>query len=75
MKKKNVLSEFWKNAMLNGVFKAVVNIGDRTVGYVVKHPVKKENVKAAGNRATNNHRKKSSKARRLMAKESRKINR
>ena len=66
---------FMVDLLSKGKFKMAAWIKGREVGYVKVHPIKKENTKPAGNRATNNHMKKSSKAKRLMAKQSKKINR
>ena len=75
-KKVTVIGKFWQGLILNKNIKAAVKFKERTIGYLIKHPLKKiEPHKSVIGSKTTNHAKKSSKSRRLMAKASRKINR
>jgi len=70
------IAQFWTDLLAGKKLVAVENQRGRTVGYLVKHPLKK--IKAHSNAQvgkTDNHGQKSSKSRRLMVKQSRKINR
>ena len=76
-------TRFMVEMLTKGIFKKAVWIGDRQVGYIKSNPIKiieKKPVKKLKNgryehSATNNHSKGTSKSRRKMVSQSRKINR
>jgi len=76
--KKFVYPKFWVKQLKDKVIEKLDHIGDHIVAYTTVNPVKKQErvvLKNKGKGFTNNHSKKSTKAKRTMSSNSRRINR
>lgn len=76
--KKFVYPKFWAKQLKDKFIKKLDHIGDNIVAYTTVNPVKKQEkmkLKKCGTGFTNNHSKKSTKIKRAMSRNSRRINR
>ena len=76
--KKFVYPKFWAKQLKEKIIKKLDHIGDSIVAYTTVNPVKKQEMvtfKKHGTGYTNNHSKKSTKVKRTMSSNSRRINR
>ena len=76
--KKFVYPKFWAKQLKDKIIKKLDHVGDRIVAYTTVNPVKKQEMvtlKRGGTGFTNNHSKKSTKTKRTMSSNSRRINR
>ena len=76
--KKFVYPKFWANQLKEKVIEKLDHIGNRIVAYTIVNPVKAPQMvllKKGGRGFTNNHSKKSTKTKRAMSSNSRRINR
>jgi len=76
--KKFVYPKFWAKQLKDKIIKKLDHVGDRIVAYTTVNPVKKQEMvklKKRGSNYTNNHSKKSTKTKRAMSSNSRRINR